>query len=317
MPESEIDVEGEPWTGLVVVADKKDFGWEDDAGHYGLVQALEWCMTRDEVTVWRGPRKRDQIVAKNKLIEVTCRSVQVDKRGFYACVPDPGAHRMVPCGQITEELDAEIEAAAETLLSAKADEQAAETTSYVDYEEAYQKLGEDPDIIAIATFGDAVAVNGELVTESLTRPPRPGWELTEFGGRHFDGGEAEIEKEHVSEVIASSLTDKLKMRVDPWIVRRVLDTHYGRGHKEYIVRGSSGGHTEVWISPRLMREYEEAQEAAARSAAERIRRQREAVQQQREFERQRAKLVRRMKIKRGGFPGPHDWSPQGKDSWED
>jgi hypothetical protein len=316
MPELELDVAGEPWTGLVVVADKRDFPWPDATGHYGLVQAVEWCMTRDEVTVWRGPRKRDQIVAKNKLIEVTCRSVQVDKRGFYACVPDPGAHRMVPCGQITEELDAEIEAAAETFLNARADEQAAETTSYVDYEEAYQKLWEDPDIIAIATFGDAVAVNGELRLEGLARPPRPGWELTEFGGRHLDGGEAEIEKEHVSEVIASSLTDKLKMRVDPWIVRRVLDTHFGRQENEYIMRGSSRGHTEVWISPRLMRKYEEAQEAAERSRAARERLRWKAEHEQRESERRREILERQAKVKRGGFPEPHDWSPQGQLPWE-
>lgn len=310
MPESEIEVEGETWNGLVVVADISKQG----PGHYGLVQALEWCSSPDNVTVWRGPRKRDEVIPKNKLHELTCRTVLVDARGFYSCIPDPGKHRPVPCSQITEELEQAVEKEADQILDEEANRYAAESTSFVDYERAREEIGDDPDIFATARFGDAIAVNGELATDA--QPPH-GWERTDLGGRILDGGEAEVEKSNLANVVAHTLMKQLQMPVDPWIVRRILDTKYGRDHKEYIVRGSGGGTSEVWISPRLMSEYEDTLERRAKSADEKARRKVETQRRRQEELERQEREERQNKIKRGGFPDPHDWSPQGKLPWED
>lgn len=266
-------------------------------------------MTRDNVTVWRGPRKRDQVVAKSKLEEVTCRSVQVDERGFYSCVPDPDKHRPVPCSQITEELEQAVEKEAEQILNEEAQRYAAESTSYVDYERAREEIGDDPDIFATARFGDARAINGESAT---TEMPPPGWELTDLGGRIIDGGEAEVEKEHLSEVIAQTLTARMNLSVDPWIVRRILDAKYGRAHKEYIVWGSGNGSSQVWLSPRLMRKYEEVLDRKAKNEAERAQRKWQADQRKREAQQRQEEQERQDKIKRGGFPEAQDWSPKGE-----
>lgn len=306
MPEQEIEVEGETWGGLIVVADVSKQG----PGHYGLVQALEWCSSPDNVTVWRGPRKRDEVIPKNKLTELTCRAVLVDARGFYSCIPDPGEHRPVPCSQITEELEQAVEKEADQILDEEANRYAAESTSYVDYERAREEIGDDPDIFATARFGDAIAVNGE---PAPTQVPPDGWELTDLGGRILDGGEAEVEKASLSEAISHALKTQLQILVDPWIVRRILDIKYGQEHKDYIVRGSGGGgSSEVWISPRLMRQYEEALERKAKNEYERANRKWEADQRKREAQRRQEEQERQEKIKRGGFPEPQDWSPKGE-----
>jgi hypothetical protein len=308
----EIEVEGELWTGLVAVVDKRKQG----PGHYGLVQGIQWCSSPDKVTVWRGPRIPDQVISKNELVEVTCRTVHVDKRGFYICIHDPGAERFFPCAQFEGDFSDAVKEEAEKLLNVMATEDAAEATSTADYEETYNELWQDNHIFAKATFGDSTAVNGELIFSSKDAKPPKGWENTEHGGGLVDSGDHEIDKDSLSESLAHTLTKTLQMQVDPWNVRRVLDKVYPPANRGYIIWGAGYGKTEIWISPRLMRKYEKAQEAAARTEAERARLRRAAAYRAEEARQRQEEQERQEKIKSGGFPQPQDWSPRGKLPWE-
>lgn len=301
MSDAEILVEGEPWTGLVVVS-----LWSPGStSNIGLVRADNWCRLDKTLVLWRGPYKPDEQVDRSRLTEITCRTVLVDDKGFYTCVPEEGkVERLYPCEEIDEELESAVKSAAEKLLDLRANERAAESQSYVDSEEASERYGSD--VYAIATFGDAVAVNGES-RMNAKHPAR--WKLTDMGGRIPSGEEYEFDKGEILETIMPQLTEELKMPVHPTSVRRILNAEFGQ--RDYIYWTSGSGSSEVWVSPKAMRAYEkelaleekQKQEARDRKHKEELR--------AREEQRQREESERREKIKRGGYPYPTDWSPRG------
>lgn len=307
MPDGEIEVAGEAWTGLVVVADSEKAG----PGRYGLVQAVEWCRHPEKVTVWRGPEKPDETVPIRGLSEVTCRTILVDENGFYTCILDK-EKRYYPCPEITEELREAVEKEAEALFDDEANIRAAESNSYVDEEvahDSYHIPRDEDSVFAVSRFGDAVAVNGETVSENESDPP-DGWEATDMRGRNPSGDEEEIHIEGLIEPLSRILTEKLKTRVDPWTVERILTELYGE--RGYVMWNSDSGESEVWISSKAMSRFEEIEEAQAKRKEEQ-----ELLKEKRE-ERKRRAAERRLererirKIKKGGFPEAKDWSPRGK-----
>ena len=249
---------------------------------------------RDTVTIWRGPEARDERLPRERLVEVTCRTIGVDEEGFYTCP------------LILEELRESVESEAEKILEAFADEHAAETWSYIDLEELERDFAGD--IWAVARFGDAIAVNGELEGVGAPRPPR-GWVETDRGGRIPDGGEAEIEKESLAYLVAPKLTETLRRRITPEAVHEVLDLLWPEPWG-YIVWSSSSGESEVWTSRRGLRSFERAEEKESRKTAkEKVLRIQEEMRRREE--------ERRAKIQRGGWPTAKEWSPRGRLPGED
>lgn len=302
MSEPELLVEGEPWTGLVVVA-----LWPPGPSNIGLVRADNWCRLDKTLILWRGPEKPDEEVKRSRLTEITCRSVLVDENGFYKCVPDEGgSERLYPCEEIDEELESAVKSAAEKYLNERANEYAAETQSYMDSEDAAERYGSE--VYAIATFGDAVAVNGES-RMSAKHPAR--WKETDMGGRIPTGHETQFEKGDLVEYLVSQLDEELKVAVHPTTVRRILNAHYG--DKDYIFWSSDSGESEVWVSPKALRAYEkEQEEEEKRKQAEELERRRKARIEEEE-RRRKEQAERRERVKRGGFPFPTDWSPRGSE----
>lgn len=305
----EITVENEPWLGLVVLADKKHpmsppdyYGISyPEPGYYGLARADEWHSFSEMVTFWRGPEKREELVRRFNLIEMECRTVLVDDRGFYTCPP------------IDDDLKDEVEKAAEKLLNVRADEDAAMIYSHVSDDTSSDFDGE---VWVKSEFGDAIAVNEDVVWDKRrrrgVRPPR-GYVETDRGGYDPTGHEAEIERDWLAEPIAAELTKNLKRAIYPETVLEILKEIYP---KQYIYWNSSGGSTEVWVSKRALKNYEKREEE--REAQRRLRNtpeykaRLEERQRLEEEDRKRAAEERRQKIKRGGFPGPKDWSPRGR-----
>jgi hypothetical protein len=305
----EILVENEPWLGLVVLADKKHPRSSPDyygivypePGYYGLARADEWHSFSEKVTLWRGPEKREELVRRFNLIEMDCRTVLVDEHGFYTCPP------------IEDDLKEEVEQAAEKLLNVQADEDAAMIYSHVDDDTSSDFDGE---VWIKSEFGDSVAVNEDVIWDKRrrksARPPR-GYVKTERGGFDPSGHEAEIERDRLADPIAAELTKKLKRAIYPETVLEILKKIYP---KQYIYWGSSGGDTEVWVSKRALKNYEKKEqekeeERRLRNTPEYKAREAERRRLEEE-ERQRAALERQEKIRRGGFPGPKDWSPKGR-----
>lgn len=67
MSEERIDIEGEPWIGLVVVADTgRDM---KQPSYFGLAPASEWHSKSDPVTLWRCPKMKDYRAVREHLIE--------------------------------------------------------------------------------------------------------------------------------------------------------------------------------------------------------------------------------------------------------
>lgn len=287
----EISVENEPWLGLVVLADTS---WPvDSPGYYALARADEWHNIFENVTLWRGPEKREEVVLRRQLLEMECHTVLVDEHGFYTCPP------------ILEDLEADVKEESEKLLGEMANESAAQSLSYVDDATSTEYDGE---VFIKAEVGDAVGVNGDLVFGKKGRKPPRNYELTNRGG-HTGGEEAEIEKERLVDDISIALTKGLKRSIYPEAVKQILDKLY---KKDYIYWNSDSGHTEVWASKRAIRKAESDEAREDRLKEERYQRMIKQDRQRIEAERKREAEWRSQKIKRGGFPGPKDWSPRGR-----
>jgi hypothetical protein len=286
----EIEVAGEPWLGLVVLRNASRP--MDQPGYYSLANAAEWHSDSPYVTVWAGPNKRDEMIARTSLVEEDCWTVQVDERGFYTCPP------------ILEDLLEDVKGESEKLLNEMANERAAESYSYVDAEEAHDRYGEE--VFVKAEFGDSVAVNGELASD--LRPPR-NYELTDMGGSVPGGTEQYVQKEHLIYSISTVLTKRLKRPIYEYTVEELLNKLYP---KDEIAWSSDNGHVEVWASKRAIRKAESDEEREAREKEERYQRMIKQDRQRIEAEKKREAEYRRERIKRGGFPGPKDWSPRGR-----
>jgi hypothetical protein len=285
----------ESWGDVVIVNDSDHHG---RPGYYALVRAVEWCAGPEAMTVWRGPDRPYETVSRDRLTEVSCHTVRIDKEGFYTCVPLEGRKKLFyPCPRIVEELETLVKQEAEELLEGEANDRAAEGWSQVtdDLNDDYE--GE---VWIMATSGDAVAVNGEASRQAM-KPPR-GWVLTDHGGHMPSGEEVEIDKEWLADPISHILSKKLKTTIDAWTVSRVLDQLW---EKNYIYWNSSSGDVDVWVSKRAMRRLEKEQERLEKEREEKH--VRAAVEA-----RQRAVEERREKIRRGGWPEPKEWSPRGK-----
>lgn len=292
----EVEVAGEPLTGLRVVADQKKPAGQP--GFYALVQESEWHSDNRKVTLWRGPDMPDEKVSRKRLTPVDCRTVLVDPLGYYDCLPD------------LDLLQEEVVPLAEKIMTQEADRRAAETWSTVhdDLQEAY-----GDDVWVMASFGDQTAVNGDLVG-GPRKPPR-GWVRPEnHGGRIYDGGEEEVEMEWLAEVISEQLGNKLLRPVYPGTVLEILVREYGDKH--YIVWSSSSGDSEVWVSKKALKAYEKEQEETATLTEEgRARRRQEQYEHrlaQEAAERRRLEEERRLQTRRGGYPSRQDWSPSGR-----
>jgi hypothetical protein len=297
----EITVEGEPWTGLIVVVNTFS---AVEPGSYGLVQASEWKWTGDPedperlVTVWRGPDKPDEKVARKYLVDMDCATVLVDENGFYTCPP------------IIDLLHDEVIKMAEERFNEEANQRSAEVNSYIDHERVREKYDTD-DVLVIATSGDAIAENGEYVGQ---RPKIPrGWvRLEDEGGRTMGGDEEEVALEWVAEAIARDLSEKLNRPIDEETVGEILKKEYDPSSSSYIMWGSDSGEVEVYVPRKVFLAHEKEEERKARIALEK--RAREAIEYHKRQEelRRKAEEDRRAMLRRGGYPESKDWSPKGK-----
>lgn len=278
-------------------------------GAYALARAAEWCAMSEDLTIWRGPHQRDEIVPERFLEEVSCKSLQVDENGFFVCVPtDVPIH--YPCTEIGDDLRKEVNDQAEELLNEYAARQQAESQSYVDHEIVSDVLGKDWSqfVWAVAEVDDAIAVNGEIVQKKKQAKPPKGWLKTDKGGR-FDAGEAEIEKDWIVEPVAQAASRKLKERIHPRIVKRILDQEYP---KQHIMWYAGYGEAQVWVSKSAMKRIEKIEEEAALKKWERESSAAAQRQNMEKLARERALREYQEKVRRGGFPEPRDWSPRGK-----
>ena len=262
----------------------------DEPGSYALARAAEWAADTEMVTAWRGPDKHDESFARNTLEEMECSTIWVDDAGFFTC-PNP---------IYNEELQEIVKEKAEELLDEEANEQAAMSLSYA--EPMAEKYG--PDVFVVATFGDAVAVDGE--TWDGDRDPKPprGWEKVNDGGYIPSGEEAEIEKASLAERLSFIVSKELKRSVSIDVIIQILNLVF-EDERDYMYWSSDSGEAEVWVSPAAFEAYEkDDKELRERQWRQRLKANQEA--------RERRQGERRAKIKAGGWPKAKDWSPKGE-----
>jgi hypothetical protein len=288
----------------------------NEPGRFALVRVDEWCQYGQKVTLWRGPKKPDEVVETKHLTEVGCKAVHVDKDGFFLCnLADP--QELTICPQITDELKDEVEKAAEKAMNVATNQHEAEVRSYVEYESLVEKLGEEwsDKIWAVATFEDGIAVNGEAVSSAGDAEHPDGWvEREEFGGR-TDGGETEIYKHDLIYPVSRDVSRELKSDVDENTVRRVLDVIYPK--HDYVIWSSDWGDIEVWVSKAANRRLDAIERLEERKKELKRRKKELELQKEEEQRLRRESEERREKIQRGGFPEPRDWSPRGRLPRED
>src|SRR4029077_15474700 len=169
---------------VVVVIDKR-ISYRD-SGAYALARASEWCAMKKTLTIWRGPHRPDEVVPVEFFQEVSCKSLQVDEKGYFVCVPTDEPI-FYPCPGIDEEVWKAVKDEVEEILNQVAARQQAEAQSYVDHEVVTDILGSDWSrfVWAIAEIDDAFAVNGDFVGNNKSSRPPKGWKKTDKGGR-FD-----------------------------------------------------------------------------------------------------------------------------------
>lgn len=290
------DPSEEPWGDLVIVQDHLA---TSPSGRYALIRAREWCEAPDEMTIWRGPEKPNETVPKTYLSEVSCKNLLVDEKGFFVCEPLEGDARLFyPCVNLIEALPDAVKKAAEKFLEVFANERAAESLSYV-WDELNQDYGGE--VWILASVGDSVAANGDLLSGQRGSRPPAGYVKTDLGGAMMGGDEQEIDKDSLVDPVADAVSEEFKTTIDPWTVRRIMDQIWS---KDYILWRSDSGDTEIWVSRRAQRKHErELEERAQEDAAHR-------AGKTEELRRLRVE-ERRAKIRKGGYPGPKDWSPRG------
>ncbi len=125
----------------------------------------------------------------------------------------------------------------EGAIQSLADSHAAEAWS-TPTDEMIDQFGDD--VYVMASFGDWVAVNGDLVGPDQPTPKPPeGYELTDYGG-HIPEEEEEVEVEAAVRSVAQ------KMGIPQERVQKVADAE---GYKE-LAYVSVSGEAEVWAKPR-------------------------------------------------------------------
>lgn len=291
--------------GLLVVQDLKP----GKKGSYALVRAKDWETSYAGVQIWRGPEKPYEIVDRKYLSRVSCKTVVVDQAGFFVCIPLSGEERervFFSSLEVPEEDLAEMAIQeGEVLLDELANEKAAEALSYVD-DDLADKYGND--IWIMASVGDQVAVNGELVWKRNGAKPPRGYIKTEEGGR-FNSGNEEIDIDSLAEMTSRLLSQKLDMDINILSsrIRSIFKSHWGR---DYISWSSSSGYSEVWVSKKAKNAYERRVEKEAREKE--LRERQQALEARR-----REQEARREKIRGGKWPSSFDWSPTGRLPGED
>lgn len=155
------------------------------------------------------------------------------KEAFPGQLPHTG--HVEQDGPAEDPSDEDILRALEDKIQSMADASAAEGWS-IPTDEMTNRFGKD--VWVMASFGDWVAVNGDLVFERPTPNPPKGYELTDFGG-HVPTTEEEVSVESAVDAVAE------EMDVPAERVQEVADSA-GYGKFAYV---SVSGDVEVWAKP--------------------------------------------------------------------
>lgn len=275
--------EGEELTGVVVVRHKPV---RTAFARYALVKAADWCSGDADLKVWKGPGKRSVTVQRDQVQEITCRTVLVDERGYFTC-KEAEFFQPYPCVQTLEDLRDAVRSETEKILNERANELAAMSYSYADAERAQEKY-DTHDVMVIARFGDAVAMNGELTVGRRAWAPR-GWVETDLGGS-IGNSEEEIDRDALVEVLEDTVSEKIGQRVSQELIDDALDEEFFRG-RNYIMWTSDEGDVEVWIPRSVLREYERGEEERERQTE--AERQRQYLEERRRQEEAHREELRR------------------------
>lgn len=155
-----------------------------------------------------------------------------------------------------QELDDKIMDEMETQIERLANAQAAEAWS-TPSDDMIDKFGED--VWVRADFGDATAVNGDLIRDDETAKPPEGFDLTNEGG-DIPTTEEHVELRFVRDAVASALgiSDD-----------RVDDATYKQYKGQFAVTSASGD-SEIWARPKEEPEEEPATNEADKVTAPKI-----------------------------------------------
>lgn len=138
--------------------------------------------------------------------------------------------------------------------------------------------------------------------------------------------EEEVDKESVVRWITPRVIERLKRDIPEGAIREVFDKVFP-DHKDQIYCGSDSGRSEVWASPEAIEKKElkeqvqwqkkqREREERRKLGDEEYERRQEAKRLKKEAEQkaelERRALARQARIRRGGWPGPKDWSPRGR-----
>ena len=254
------------------------------SGSYTVARVEEWESETDQVTVWRGPEKPDEVLPRMRLRDITCGALLVDDRGFFFC--------RIP----REEVHEAAERLSLPLLEYEADYRLAEDYSLPDL---YQEDFPIDQIWVTATFGDFTAVNGEILAEAEpARHPR-GWVKTDRGG-YVPSEYTYIDKEGMLPALHREVEKALGRPVEIGLLTQVVDEIYPNQEIEW----SGSGKIEVWVSRRAMAAFDHR--SGVRSRAEQ-----EAYVRARQAEREQWLAERREAIRHGRTGRKQDWSPRG------
>lgn len=256
-----------------------------------VARQAEWQSDSALVTVWRGPEKPDEHLPRMRLRDAQCETLLVTEFGYWDCV-------------ILEELvEPAVTSAIEEILQDQADLDLAMIWSWPESEE--QDFGDE--VFVTATFGEHTGVNGDIVTNPEKMKPPDGWILTERGG-HIPSEEAEISKEPLYEYVLDAVSKELGRPVPEEMVDAIIDREYP---KDYIY-WSGSGHSEVWVSPQAMKEFEEENERRRQKRAKMTDEQRRQAREAREREEEARRQAIRDDIAKGKYGSKQDWSPRGR-----
>lgn len=218
-------------------------------GGFVLVPRAQVEAGIDPYQAWRGPGVPVERFDPAYAVQVLCEAVKVDRNGYFTC------KNLYP----EEEIEGGVKKKAESVAEKMADMRAAEAWS-TPWDELVEEYG---DVYAVATFGDATAVDGEILWEESPRPPA-GYEEAPEGGA-VPSDETYVDATELVRAVHETLAQENApyKSLPRELIEAVVEKHFEPRSGE--ISWSVSGETEIWV-PREEHRQERARARRAREA---------------------------------------------------
>lgn len=207
-----------------------------EQGAYLITHRSEWESDAWKVHAWRGPDKPEEDFLREDLIEVSCRTLQVDLDGFWKC----------PAARET------LESAYTVLEPAALEELAQQQAAYIESDRTATELADRyGNAYVVARFGPWVGINGHVARRPARprvhpRPPRFFEDSETSGDTSLHAG---VFEEDLARALRDEISRRLGYAVHTNEVLRIVRKRNGTTEEDPLISVLVAGKVKAFIPP--------------------------------------------------------------------